>query len=463
MKLSKNNPLTWLASLRLTVVLLALAMYLIFVGTLAQAENGIWWVVKHYFREGNWGLVWVEFDVFRAIFAPGSETKWPGAHPYPSGFVIIGALLVNLLAAHALRFKVTGKGAALGAGLGLILFGAAVTAFTVLHPTVSVWIQQDVMKMMGIWALPMTLIGVGCYFVFGSRKAGIVLIHGGLILMLVGEYVTGLSAEEGQMWIHEQGASNTIIDIREVELAFVRDLGDGREEHVVIPQALIVSADKNETLIQGDALPMAVRVDRWMVNSDLVRPRVIADDPTQVLWDFEEKPTVTGTEQAINQPAAVVTLYDGKRRLEQYWLSSYGIIEPASVEVGEETWQVSLRFKKTHLPYALQLGDFKHDLFTGTSTPMNYSSTLHLAVPETNDSRDAFIKMNQPLRYDGKAFFQSGFFQQRLNRNLGTVLQVVDNPGAWVPYLSCVIVTVGLCMHFVVSLLKYGRRANAKA
>ncbi|MEM6507759.1 MAG: hypothetical protein AAF711_20170, partial [Planctomycetota bacterium] len=86
-----------------------------------------------------------------------------------------------------------------------------------------------------------------------------------------------------------------------------------------------------------------------------------------------------------------------------------------------------------------------------------------LEAPNSAESRDAFIKMNQPLRYDGKAFFQSGFFQQPLNRNLGTIMQVADNPGAWVPYLSCVIVTVGLCMHFVISLMRYGRRANARA
>ena len=139
------------------------------------------------------------------------------------------------------------------------------------------------------------------------------------------------------------------------------------------------------------------------------------------------------------------------------------VVKPVSVEVDGQAWEVSLRFKETHLPYTIQLVDFRHDKFTGTTTPMNYSSTLRLKEPGSAESRDDFIKMNQPLRYDGKAFFQSGFFQQPLNRNLGTIMQVADNPGAWVPYLSCVVVTIGLCMHFVVSLIKYGRRANAKA
>ena len=147
MKLSKTNPLSWLASLRLTVVLLGLSMYLIFVGTLAQVENGIWWVVDNYFREGTWGMVRVEFDVFRSLLYPGSEVKWPGWHPFPSGYVIIAALLVNLIAAHALRFKITGKGTPLLAGIGLVLLGSAVTAYTVLEPETSAALQQNVMMM----------------------------------------------------------------------------------------------------------------------------------------------------------------------------------------------------------------------------------------------------------------------------------------------------------------------------
>lgn len=459
MNLSKSNPLSWLASLRLTVVLLAMSMYLIFVGTLAQVELGIWQVVETYFRSL---YVMVPFDVFRSLLYPGSEVRWRGAHPFPGGFLIIALLLINLLAAHAVRFKVTGKGSALLAGYGLILVGTAVTAFTVLHPTVSVWIQQDVMKMLGIWALPMTVVGVGCYFVFGNRKAGIVLIHSGLILMLLGEVITGIGADEGQMWIHEKGATSKIIDIREVEIAFVTDLGEDKQEHIVIPQERIESADEDDTLIQDDALPVTVRVDAWMANSDLL-PSINGEDPTQVQYRAEELPAVTGTEQRADRPSAMVTLFKGDQRVGQHLLTTWEFVKPVEVEVDGKVWAVSLRFRETHLPYTLQLVDFRHDKFTGTTTPMNYSSTLRLEVPDSDESRDAFIKMNQPLRYDGKAFFQSGFFQQPLNRNLGTIIQVADNPGAWVPYLSCVITTVGLCMHFVVSLLRYGRRANASA
>lgn len=461
MKLSKANPLAWLASLRLTVVLLAMAMYLIFVGTLAQVELGIWQVVEKYFRSG---FVYVPFDVFRSLVYPGSEPieegLWSYGHWFPGGFLVIGLLLINLLAAHAIRFRVTGKGPGLLLGYGLMMVGTAVTAYTVLEPETSATIQQDVILMLGIWAVPMTIIGVGCYFVFGNRKAGIVLVHAGLILMLVGEYITGIGATEGQMWIHEQGASNKIIDIRESEIAFVRQLGDGKQEHIVIPQAMIESADDNDQAVARDELPVTVRVDAWMENSAITEGVFQGGDTTDVVWGVEDIPAVTGTEQRADRPSVIASLFDGDRRLGQFTLSTWEYFRPVELEVGGEVWQVSLRFKETYLPYTIQLKDFRHDQFTGTTTPMNYSSTLRLEAP-LDESRDAFIKMNQPLRYDGKAFFQSGFFQQGLNRNLGTIMQVADNPGAWVPYLSCVVVTVGLCMHFVVSLIRYGRRVNA--
>lgn len=463
MKPSKTNPLAWLASLRLTVVLLAMAMYLIFVGTLAQVEVGIWQVVEKYFRSV---FVKVPFDVFRALLYPGSETTWKGAHWFPGGFLIIGALLVNLLAAHAVRFKVMGKGKALLMGAGLIVMGTAVTAYTVLEPETSATIQQNVILMLLIWSVPMTLIGIGCLYVFGSRKAGIVLVHGGLILMLVGEYITGIGATEGQMWIHEKGSSNLIIDIRETELAFVTVTGEDTQQHVVVPESMIIEADEEDQQIKDASLPLTVRIDAWMANSALVPDQqALAEsrDPSKIEWVANELDKVTGTEQRADRPSVVATLYNGDKRVGQYLLSTWEYVRPVRVEVDGKAWDVSLRFKQTHLPYSLQLVDFRHDTFTGTTTAMNYSADLRLDVPGTEDSRDAFIKMNQPLRYDGKAFFQSGFFQQRLNRNLGTILQVADNPGAWVPYLSCVVVTIGLCLHFVVSLVRYGRRANASA
>src|SRR5215813_4194733 len=75
-----------LASLKFTVTLFALAIFLIFAGTLAQARHDIWWVLHNYFRAL---LTWIEFKTF---FPPAWFSEFPallnlpGSFPFPGGF-----------------------------------------------------------------------------------------------------------------------------------------------------------------------------------------------------------------------------------------------------------------------------------------------------------------------------------------------------------------------------------------
>jgi hypothetical protein len=64
--------------------------------------------------------------------------------------------------------------------------------------------------------------------------------------------------------------------------------------------------------------------------------------------------------------------------------------------------------------------------------------------------------MNQPLRYDGKAFYQASFGKG----DTLTILQVVENPGWLLPYISCVLVTLGLLIHFAVMLRQSMKRGQ---
>ncbi len=50
------------------------------------------------------------------------------------------------------------------------------------------------------------------------------------------------------------------------------------------------------------------------------------------------------------------------------------------------------------------------------------------------------IYMNQPLRYDGKAFYQASYGKG----DTLSILQVVSNPGWLLPYISCALITLGL-------------------
>lgn len=72
-----------MASLRLSVALLTLAMALIFVGTLAQVREGVWEAVHTYFRAP---IAWIELD----LFVPSAAAALPLRVPLPGGAIAIG-------------------------------------------------------------------------------------------------------------------------------------------------------------------------------------------------------------------------------------------------------------------------------------------------------------------------------------------------------------------------------------
>jgi hypothetical protein len=107
-----NTAFKFFASLRLTVVLLALSMVLIFFGTLDQVHYGIWHTQKLYFE--SFLAVWSYPEQ-----APYYDKLFWLHLPMPGGYLLGGLLLINLVAAHFNRFKLSVK----KSGIFLIHFG----------------------------------------------------------------------------------------------------------------------------------------------------------------------------------------------------------------------------------------------------------------------------------------------------------------------------------------------------
>jgi len=67
--------------------------------------------------------------------------------------------------------------------------------------------------------------------------------------------------------------------------------------------------------------------------------------------------------------------------------------------------------------------------------------------------------MNNPLRYAGLTFYQAGFE----NNDQTTVLQVVRNPSWLIPYIACIIMTLGLLLQFGIHLTGFIAKRRAAA
>ncbi|NBC11020.1 MAG: hypothetical protein GVY24_04690 [Planctomycetes bacterium] len=456
------------ASLRLTVVVLALLMLLIFFGTWAQRTRGIWWVMDEYFT--SWGL-WVPFD----IFAPVGKTIG-GAIPFPGGATLGLVMLINLLAAHSMRFKLKARGLRLVLGTLVTLIGAAIIvwfqSWGVITPLKA---SVGVAAMLAVGFVAYLPALVGAYLLFGKRF-GIVLIHLSLILLIVGEGVTRSSAVETQMPIYEGQTLQWSHDIREAELAVIapREDGEVTERVIVFPQAMLEAAAVTGKPLTHPELPFDVVVEQWMINS-LMAPYPQGMQPPPDLRGLGRqhallpRPEASGVgEQLINLPGAMVRILHDGHDHGRYALSTFTMVmgdvyrflrQDVPMHDGEP-WRISLRFKRYYKPYTFTLLAFHHDLYPGTEIPSNYASDIRIHHLETGEQREVKIKMNHPLRYEGETFFQSGYIQG----DLGTVLQVVRNPGSTMPYIACALGGIGLLAHFVISLARHlGKGRDRKA
>jgi hypothetical protein len=397
-----------LASLRITVVLFALSIVLVFYGTLAQKEQDIWDVVNEYF----WS--WCVFipnrltTMFLQLFfdLPPSMNA-PGSLPFPGGKLIFWAIAVNLLAAHATRLRVS-------------------------------------------W-----------------ERSGVLLIHAGLLLMMVGEFLTREFAVESTMTLVTGGKASFVESNRHVELAFIDASDNENDKVVVVPGTVLERAARTGQPIDDPRLPCSVTVLSLFSNSD-IRDRG-KDEPEYASrgegkeLTVLERPRVNGVDQdqKVNMPSALVRLTDRDGTdlgtwLVSTWLQLTRSPRPQKVAAKEGERLVSLRFRRTYKPYTITLEEFRHEVYPGTNKPRNFQSDIRLEDSEIGVDRPTTIRMNEPMRHRGETFYQ----HQALAGDSGSVLQVVRNPGWLLPYLSCAVVSLGMLVHFGINLSRFLRRTT---
>jgi hypothetical protein len=368
-----------LASLRLTIVCLACAMFIVFVGTLDQVQIGVYEAQLRYFK-----------SFFLYFSLPGSEFRIPY---FPGGYTLGAVLLVNLIAAHLARFK------------------------------------------------------------FSWKKSGIMILHSGLILLLIGQLVTSVFEEESQIQLDQGQTKNYSESPYFDELAIIDQSKSDSDEVISIPSGRLI---KGQTM----ALPGAglqLQVDESFQNAALINPNQL---PSQNYPHLRLGPMAvavaipkTYKQNERNQPAAAVTILKDGKAVGSWSLSS-GFPQPVQFKVGESPFAIVFRPKRYYRPFSVTLEEFKHDRYAGTDIAKNFSSKVRLVDPSAHENREALIYMNHPLWYSDFILYQAGFG----NNDQTTVLQVMKNPSRLVPYIACGMMALGLVIQFGMHLISFVRR-----
>lgn len=545
-----------LASLKLTLILFALAIFLVFASTLAQKELDIWDVIHGWYRVDERKLFNESFPYVHAselfvriplqIFFPDTffspPPEIPGAFYFPRGWVLGLLMGINLLAAHAVRFTVQAKGARLWSGLGVLALGCFATylaidsgasrdgilgealigwstlwklmllslataaffgviGFFKLEPARKVEragaaltalicggllsyaliygeaaeISPESMRI--LWQLLKgtgagLVLLVGCVLAF-KKRAGIVLLHGGVGLMFLYEVIVGTSHEEAQMPIFEGTKSNWVHDIRTGEIAVTERGADGKDRIAAIPQNLFREGETYDL----PNLPLEVKLVKFFKNSKIRdrKPGETSPATEGVGLDMtvEEMKPVTGVDAGKGGDLASAYIELREKGPNGKSLGTYlvgqelwhyhfmtGMFKPQTIKAGDKEYLIELRYKRNYKPYVIEAVEVRKDDYVAGDKPRNYSSLLHVVDPTRSIDRQESIKMNSPMRFAGETFYQSGY--NEVDGRKVTTISVVENSGWMLPYVSCMIVAVGMLWQFGLTLGRFLSRRRER-
>ncbi len=391
-----------LTSLRLTVACLIAALILVFVGTLAQVDLGLYAAQAKFFRS------------FFVYWTPGGG-RW-NIPVFPGGWLIGLILLANLLAAHGKRFRFKPR------QYGIILVHSGL---------IFLLVGQFMTELFQVESTMRIEVGGTKNYSEAPRRNELAVID-----------VTDPDKDK-------------VVAIAESRLA-----KGGEIRAPDLPFALRVEKYLPNSLPAG---PMSGEGEKMKASEGIGRQLLFSSAPLTTGMDSEDNPAALIQVVSDKGPVGDWTVSTWMTRWPEFErlqdslggvLGNTSLTQPQSFTFGGRAWQMALRPVRYYKPYNVTLLAFNHDLYPGTDIPKNYSSKIHLNDPATGEDRDILIYMNSPLRYRGETFYQAGFEPG----DRGTILQVVRNPASITPYVACSLVALGLITQFLMHLIGFARK-----
>ncbi len=282
------------------------------------------------------------------------------------------------------------------------------------------------------------------------KKLGLWIVHGGLLLLLVGGFITQMMAVESQMTLAEGETGHYTIAYQDWELAAWTSRGDTND----------VVAYVDDDLRPGNVLDLDPHPARLTVKTYYPNAAAFTSAATGGAMPYlnasriaSMEPRKPEKEAPMNAPGVIATLeVEGQEDREVLF---YGLERnPLAITMGGQRVFLQLRRRHYPLDFSLTLDDFIRTLHPGTEVAKGFESDA--VLHDGGSSRPVKIWMNNPLRHKGYTFFQASFSIDATAER--STFAVVTNPGRLLPYVSSLMVFGGMLLHFALHFLGYVRR-----
>ncbi|MCX6982688.1 MAG: cytochrome c biogenesis protein ResB [Verrucomicrobia bacterium] len=452
----------FLSSLRLTVWLLGISVLLVFLGSLAQVNEGLWNAQARWFK--SWAIT-TQVGDFRIPFFPGGH--------------LLGALLLaNLLAAHFKRFKFSFEKFGIQLthfGVIVMIIGQGITDkkqvesflgfeegearnFTEHHRDAElvflrdkdagndevVAFHEDLFKPRGLFVkskLPADLKHEKLPFTVRVLEFGMNgdVLSPASVKTMAERLKTALATLDGKFSTAEALAPVAETDMANVERAMtwrraMKKLDGSNAEllaevkrRAVDPKqaAELMAAVKKqfrEDMLgafkqagerarkfgeprMGPEMQFVAELEEAGHLADAEKEEAKATNGSGRGARIVNRAEVKDDKMGRNFQWAVIEIIEGGKSLGT-WLAS-SRLNPQEFEVAGQKWRVQMRNERYYLPYNLQLVRARQEVYQGTSQAKVFASRVRIINPYTKEDRSTDITMNNPLRYADLTFYQS--------------------------------------------------------
>jgi hypothetical protein len=294
----------------------------------------------------------------------------------------------------------------------------------------------------------------------GWKKAGVLISHSGILLMIFSAGVTEMSEQRGTMDFFEGESSNVAQDYYEYVVEISERTNGMPKEVQVIRGAYLndLQGDvSKKRTVRLPELPFDMEFSRFSRNArvmsvgEMAMPQGVRE--IDGYYVFEKNPA-KDAELNVAACYAKVLPRDGAARSE--FILSGDAFHPYTLKVGERVFVFQMRKFLWTMPFTVHLDKATAEYYPNSSRPKRFESIVTRI--ENGSEAKYEIKMNAPMRYEGLTFYQR--MMGRENAQVATSrpysqLEVVRNPADKWPEYALYIVTFGLFVHFVMKFYFY--------
>jgi len=199
-------------------------------------------------------------------------------------------------------------------------------------------------------------------------------------------------------------------------------------------------------VFKQEGIPFDIKLIQYAPNAS-----IISSAGNGSIDGFDIKMLSVEKDEAKNVPAVKISVMD---RSSILWGNS---VLPYILNENGNEWQLRVVRHRGQLPFKLKLKKFNMELHPNTDTPSAFESSV-----EVDDKNEILIQMNEPLRREGVAVFQSSYEKHVSGNQVSytSVFSTVVNPSDQWPLYACILLSIGLLIHFIPMLTRYTRQSK---